>query len=362
MKSNFSFLKENKEYELFADACIDAENVASSAPALSVSGSRKALELAVKWLYAADEFLQLPSGRYTLQDLLHDPAFQDEVDAEIRSHMQYIVRMGNYGIHTGNKYTKGDAVLSLSILFDFVEWIDYCYGADYEERKFDETLIPRSTDDVNQSISRLEEEIEKQKQSASVLIDQKDKEIQKLLEKIEEQRQELSKSKVQHQKTRNYSSQDMSEFETRKRFIDADLRMLGWEFSQNRKRNCVEIELEVHGMPKPESSDGKGTGYVDYVLYGANGDIIALIEAKRTSLDARKGTHQAELYAGCIKAATGKKPLIFNTNGFETYLWDKESGPQRPVSGLFSEEDIQHLINLREMNMLLSEDTCMHLA
>lgn len=355
MKSNFSFLKENKEYELFADACIDAENVASSAPALSVSGSRKALELAVKWLYAADEFLQLPSGRYTLQDLLHDSAFQDEVDAEIRSHMQYIVRMGNYGIHTGNKYTKGDAVLSLSILFDFVEWIDYCYGADYEERKFDETLIPQSTDDVNQSLSRLEEEIEKQKQSASVLIDQKDKEIQKLLEKIEEQRQELSKSKAQNQKTRNYSSQDMSEFETRKRFIDADLRMFGWEFSQNRKRKCVETELEVHGMPKPESSDGKGTGYVDYVLYGANGDIIALIEAKRTSFDARKGTHQAELYAECIKAATGKKPLIFNTNGFETYLWDKESGPQRQVSGLFSEEDIQHLINLREMRKPLSE-------
>ena len=123
MKSNFSFLKENKEYELFADACIDAENVASSAPALSVSGSRKALELAIKWLYAADEFLQLPSGRYTLQDLLHDPAFQDEVDAEIRSHMQYIVRMGNYGIYIGNKYTKGNVVLSLSILFHFVEWM-----------------------------------------------------------------------------------------------------------------------------------------------------------------------------------------------------------------------------------------------
>ena len=74
MKSNFSFLKDNKEYELFADACIDAENVASSAPALSVSGSRKALELAVKWLYAADEYLTLPYGRYTLQDLLHDKA------------------------------------------------------------------------------------------------------------------------------------------------------------------------------------------------------------------------------------------------------------------------------------------------
>ena len=51
---------------------------------------------------------------------MHDPSFQGEVDAEIRSHMQYIVRMGNYGIHTGKKYTNGDAVLSLSILFDLV--------------------------------------------------------------------------------------------------------------------------------------------------------------------------------------------------------------------------------------------------
>ena len=355
MKSNFSFLKDNKEYELFADACIDAENVASSAPALSVSGSRKALELAVKWLYAADEYLTLPYGRYTLQDLLHDKNFQDEVDAEIRSHMQYIVRMGNYGIHTGNKYTKGDAVLSLSILFDFVEWIDYCYGSAYEERKFDENLIPQGADDIEQSVSRLEKEIEKQKESASQLIDEKDKEIRRLLEQIEEQRQQLSDAKKENQKSRNYSSQDMSEFETRKRFIDADLRMLGWEFSQYRKRNCIEIEYEVHGMPAPESDDGKGKGFVDYVMYGANGDVIAIIEAKRTSFDARKGTHQAELYADCIKASTGKKPLIFNTNGFETYLWDKESGPQRQVSGLFSEDDIQHLLNLRDMRKSLSD-------
>ena len=355
MESNFSFLKENKEYELFADACIDAENVASSAPALSVSGSRKALELAVKWLYAADEYLQLPSGRYTLQDLLHDRDFQEEVDAEIRSHMQYVVRMGNYGIHTGNKYTKGDAVLSLSILFDFVEWIDYCYGTDYEERKFDENLIPQGTDDIARSVNRLESEIAKQKENATQLIDAKDKEIQKLLEQIEEQRKQLSDAKKVNQKSRIYSSQDMSEYETRKRFIDADLRMLGWEFSQYKKRSCVHTELEVHGMPAPESDDGKGKGYVDYVLYGANGDIIGIIEAKRTSYDARKGTHQAELYAECIRAKTGKKPLIFNTNGFETYLWDKESGPQRPVSGLFSEGDIQHVLNLREMRKPLSD-------
>mgnify|MGYP006978701299 CR=1 FL=1 len=28
-------------------------------------------------------------------------------------------------------------------LFDFIQWVDYCYGTDYVERSFDETAIPR---------------------------------------------------------------------------------------------------------------------------------------------------------------------------------------------------------------------------
>ncbi len=43
---------------------------------------------------------------------------------------------------------RDDAVLSLNILFDFVEWVDYCYGRDYIERKFDESKIPNITKDV----------------------------------------------------------------------------------------------------------------------------------------------------------------------------------------------------------------------
>ena len=357
MKTNFSFLIETEEYNIFSNACLDAENVANSAPALSVSGSRKALELAVKWVYAADQNMELPTGRYTLQDLLHERCFLQEVDAEIRSRMQYIVRMGNYGIHTGNKYTSGDAILSLSILFDFIQWIDYCYGSSYEERKFDEKLIPASDNQNDESVARLKDELEKQKESTTQLIDQKDKKIESLLKLLENQQAEFAKAKTENTKSRTFSAQDLSEYETRKRYIDADLKLLGWEFSQNVKRDCIETELKVHGMPVDDSEDGKGTGFVDYVLYGNNGDIIAIIEAKRSSFDAKKGTHQAELYADCIRKATGKKPLIFNTNGFETYLWDKETGPQRPVSGLFSKEDIQHLLNLREMRKSLKDIT-----
>lgn len=54
--TNFSFLKAKTEYALFAPACMEAEKIYVSAPAMCAVGCRKALELAVKWVYAADKF------------------------------------------------------------------------------------------------------------------------------------------------------------------------------------------------------------------------------------------------------------------------------------------------------------------
>lgn len=48
METNFSFLKEKREYDLFANACIDAEKILESSPVMSAVASRKALELCVK--------------------------------------------------------------------------------------------------------------------------------------------------------------------------------------------------------------------------------------------------------------------------------------------------------------------------
>ena len=50
--SNFSFLSFIKEYAMFAPAAIEAEKVYATAPAMCAIGSRKALELAVKWHHA----------------------------------------------------------------------------------------------------------------------------------------------------------------------------------------------------------------------------------------------------------------------------------------------------------------------
>ena len=42
-----------------------------------------------------------------------------------------------------------------------------------------------------------------------------------------------------------------------------------------------------------------------------------------------------------------RRPMIFNTNGFETYFWDDKTGPQRKVSGIFSQNDLERLMERR---------------
>ena len=88
-------------------------------------------------------------------------------------------------------------------------------------------------------------------------------------------------------------------------------------------------------------------GYVDYVLFGRDGLPLAVIEAKRSSKDPNIGRKQAVLYADCLERKFGRRPMMFTTNGFETYFWDDRSGPQRKVSGIFSKDDLQKLMNRR---------------
>src|SRR5690554_6249532 len=99
---------------------------------------------------------------------------------------------------------------------------------------------------------------------------------------------------------------------------------MGWRFSQNDRRDCVEIETPVSGMPTESSS---GRGFVDYVLWGKDGTPLALIEAKRTCKDPRSGAHQAWLYANCIEKMTGHRPLMFTTNGYDYFFRDDRTGP-----------------------------------
>ena len=103
------------------------------------------------------------------------------------------------------------------------------------------------------------------------------------------------------------------------------------------------------GMPSPS-----GKGFVDYVLWGADGKPLGLVEAKRTKCDARQGQQQAKLYADCLEAKFGQRPVIFYTNGYEHWIWDDASYPPRQVSGFYTQTELALLIQRRVSRLSLA--------
>jgi type I restriction enzyme R subunit len=138
---------------------------------------------------------------------------------------------------------------------------------------------------------------------------------------------------------------DISEAETRKMYIDLMLKEAGWDILTTEGavqplKACIEVE--VKGMPNAQE-----LGYVDYVLFGGNGKPLAVVEAKRTSVSPIKGKHQAELYADCLEKQYGVRPVIYYTNGFETYIIDGLGYPPRRLYGFHTAGDLELMIQQR---------------
>ncbi len=331
---NFDFLKkQDNYYELFADACIEAEKVFATSPAMCAVGCRKALELAVKWVYAVDSSISMPY-KDNLSSLLHEYSFRQCLDERVWRPLLGVNKLGNLAVHTQKRVVAADALLSLKSLFNFVDWIDYCYGPNYTERVFDESKIP------TEGVSLSKQQIAAIKEQGALLSERED-EIWALEQKLASMTEQLAAERAANEASRNFDPEDISEFETRKRYIDWDLGLAGWTIGED-----VIEERKVYGMPV-DSNDNSGTGYIDYLLLGKDGKPLAILEAKRTSKSAEKGLQQSRLYANCLEKKYGYRPLIFLSNGFETFFVDDKSAPKRQVSGIFSRDDLQRIINRR---------------
>lgn len=326
---NFSFLENIEEYALFGEACIEAERVFATSPRLCALGCRSALELAVKWMYAADRDLRMPY-RDNLQSLVHEQTFVELVEPLTYVKLQPIIRLGNLAAHTERTIPAQDAMRSLKDLFEFVEWIDYCYSFadDWQERKFDEAKVPAKIIEIDEQAVR----------ERDALIDQQKEQIEQLEKKVQELTLIYTAGKEGNKREHTFNPDALTEFETRKRYIDIDLLSAGWENGKN-----VVWEYPVDDM---EGIPGN-PGFIDYVLMGKDGKPIALLEAKKTSYDPNKGLQQARLYRDCLKRKFGYAPFIFLSNGFETYFLDDDTAPKRIVSGVFAYEDLQRLMARR---------------
>lgn len=149
-----------------------------------------------------------------------------------------------------------------------------------------------------------------------------------------------------------------NEATTRKEIIDKRLLKAGWDVN-NPSQVTSELDIWVglpEGVEEPEH-EHQGFQYADYVLLGDDGYPLAVVEAKKTSRDARIGQEQARQYAVNIQKNSGKDmPFVFYTNGNDIYFWDTEKFPPRKVYGFPTKKDLERLLFLRKNQKPISQE------
>lgn len=333
--SNFDFIP--AQWALLAEAPREAEKHVYGAPLYCAMLCRKSLEEWVRWLYEHDPDLVLPYDT-SLSSLIHDQGFQKIVAPAQFNQINLIRKQGNAAVHTTAAIKPIEALHSLKLLYGFVVWMVQVYGEEkLDIPAFDINLIEKDSgkDKSKEELKKLENEFHAQ---------------QDKLRKLEE---ELATIKAIKEQNIAFipTPIDPNEGLTRKIYIDTLLREVGWDPNGI---NVPEFPLK-NCMPK---ADGTLTdGYVDYVLWGDDGKPLAVVEAKRTRRDPRVGQHQAKLYADGLQKEYGQRPVIFYSNGFNTWMWDDWNYPPRAVFGFYGKDELQLLVQRRTFKKDLSKQT-----
>ena len=314
--TNFDFLLSEKKFAKFASAAVTAEKILHIDPEAAVINCRRAMEIAVKWMYSVDSDLSTPFDE-NLRSLINESDFHDIVGDDLWKRLDIIRKIGNSAAHGGRKISFEEAVLCLENLFVFLDFVACCYGDTYEPQTFNRDIKP-----FEHAVSAdLSTEIE----------------LKKLLAENEHLKEELTKRRTEQQVNYVPKPLDISEYQTRKIYIDYMLRDAGWVEGVDWIN-----EVELKGMPNKSE-----VGYADYVLFGRDNKPLAVLEAKRTCVDVSKGRQQAKLYADLLEKEYGRRPVIFLSNGFDTRIWDDKFYPERRVASVYSRRDLEKLFNLR---------------
>ena len=344
MITNFDYLKQEPKFSRFADVAISAEKIILMDPEASIINSRRAMEFAVKWMYSVDSDLEMPY-QDNLQSLMNAEEYRDIVGPDLWKRMDYIRRCGNNVAHSNKKLGRDEAMLCLENLFIYLDFVACCYSEQYEERSFDRTVITSRIEKARESkaaASAVKAELEREQEKSA----KQELDLQKLMAENASLKEELSARRQEQQQAYVPKPLDLSEYKTRKLYIDAMLMEAGWTEGKDWLN-----EVELHGMPNQS-----GIGFADYVLYDDMHRPLAVIEAKRTCADVSRGRQQAKLYADLLEQKYKRRPVIFLTNGFETHIIDGQY-PERPCAVIYSKRDLEKWFNLLAMRTSLEHVT-----
>ncbi len=140
--------------------------------------------------------------------------------------------------------------------------------------------------------------------------------------------------------------ENLTENQTRKRIIDGLLEKAGWHLN-DRAEVIEEFEIIGTGASRSRIRQGKPgldpSGFSDYLLLDRAGDPLTVIEAKKTSRDPIAGKQQSEDYADGLKKYFNIEPLIFLTNGYEIWFWNRQRYAPVMVHNFFAREDLERI-------------------
>ena len=324
--TNFDAFNGERQFKTFVDVAISAERIFSIDVGSCAINCRRAMEIGIKWMYSVDKALAMP-WQDNLITLLTTSDFQKLIDPTLYKKLDFIRRIGNQANHGAKPVTREQVPLCLENLFDFFDFLSCCYGSNYQKRDYNKDLL---------------KETNVSSQKFPIPAELADVNLMQLIEENKALKEQLSaRRKIQVKKY--VVKAVVSEFQTRKIYIDTMLNEAGWREGEN----------WINEYPIDEMPNASGKGFADYVLLGDSGKPLALIEAKKTCVDVSRGRQQAELYANFLEKKFGRRPVIFLSNGFETRIIDG-CYPERKCASVYSKRDLEKWFNLQKMRTSLA--------
>ncbi|MGL6162427.1 type I restriction endonuclease subunit R [Microbulbifer sp.] len=340
MKSqNFEFLR--PENETLANLAGLAEAVLHVDPGSALTRLRGFAEEVTKSIYKEEYLPRLPQANF--YELVKSRVFEDCVDRSLIHQLNFLRVQGNETAH-GSKGDLRSAQMALGTAHQLALYMALKY---YGKTKSD---IPPFRDvadptaqlsQLKKSVSKYEAEIKAQASQLEEVIEQLEKERTRNSARIEPpHKQDAARKQAQSHGVAD--SLQWDEAKTRRLLIDTMLAKADWDL-----KDPEQVTLE-HEVPEPSTRSGKGKA--DYVLWGDNGQPLAVIEAKRSGeQNLQAGREQARIYADGLEKMGFRRPVIFYTNGYESFIWDDvQYNTYRPVYGFYSKDSLEYLIYQRQ--------------
>jgi len=280
--------------ELLEEA-VRVERFALSDPRTACFYARRTVELLVEWVYANDSQRHRPWGEPSLSQLIHVSDFRQLVGPQLLSRFKLLKDLGNEAVHRAQPIPPKSAVLAAVELFQVLCWLALTYGPNPDAirgLRFDKAQLPASDPNTAQQAQTRE-----QLEILANQLAERDQQLREAREataasreEVEQLRQQITALRKANQAAAQPEA-DLTEFDTRRLYIDHYLEEVGWRLGEGRSD-----EVPVTGMPNQT-----GEGIFDYVLWGDDGKPLALVDAKRSSMTCcRNGQRQSSWSHGCF--------------------------------------------------------------